>query len=204
MNARKVALAGRDDGRGGRPCCLLFAGAAHSSPASFGCPPADEAGFALGESYTSTDPILCSYPAFPGESPTDFHCTYNASTGALVTDNDLGLCPASAVAGTSKASPSIGTSQDPALATAGSSIADKATVTRVAGRPVSIVAASTTARQANEADRHVIEGAAGDAGRGDRLDCVAGGDRRAREFRVWESGVGPHLDQAFELAQRQC
>ena len=35
-------------------------------------------------------------PAFAGENPNDFFCTYNAATGALVTDNDAGFCPSSA------------------------------------------------------------------------------------------------------------
>jgi hypothetical protein len=55
-------------------------------------------GFALGESNTSTDPIFCSYPAVPGENPNDFFCTYSATTGVLVQDNDAGLCPPNAVA----------------------------------------------------------------------------------------------------------
>ena len=44
----------------------------------FTCPSQDEAGF-LGESNTSTNPIFCSYPAFAGEDPNDFYCTYDAA-----------------------------------------------------------------------------------------------------------------------------
>jgi hypothetical protein len=65
---------------------------------SFTCPLQDAAGFALETFNTSTNPIFCSYPAFKGENPTDFFCEYSASTGALVTDNDAGFCPANAVA----------------------------------------------------------------------------------------------------------
>ena len=61
------------------------------------CPPQDGLGFGLGVSDTSTDPIFCSYPAVAGEDPNDFFCTYDRSTGTLVTDNDAGLCTASAV-----------------------------------------------------------------------------------------------------------
>jgi hypothetical protein len=42
--------------------------------------------------------MFCSYPAFEGENPNDFFCTYSAGTGALVTDNDAGFCPTNAVA----------------------------------------------------------------------------------------------------------
>ena len=69
----------------------------------FTCPSTDEAGFPLG--YTSTYPIFCSYPAFPGENPDDFYCIYNSSTGSLVTDNDAGFCPAKAVGTTSAGTP---------------------------------------------------------------------------------------------------
>jgi hypothetical protein len=71
-----------------------------SSNVCYQCPSEDEAGFALGESDLTSDPIFCSYPAFPGENPNDFYCTYNPSNGDLVTDNDAGFCPPTAVAGT--------------------------------------------------------------------------------------------------------
>jgi len=67
--------------------------------AVYTCPPQDEGGFPLGQSDTSTNPIFCSYPAFAGENPNDFYCTYSATTGVLVTDNDAGFCPPNAVAG---------------------------------------------------------------------------------------------------------
>jgi hypothetical protein len=46
-------------------------------PSAYTCPPQDEAGFALENSDVTTDPIFCSYPAFPGEDPNDFFCTYS-------------------------------------------------------------------------------------------------------------------------------
>jgi len=64
---------------------------------SFQCPPSDLAGFPLGESDTSVDPIFCSYPVVPGEDPFDFYCAYSATDGHLVQDNDAGLCPPDAV-----------------------------------------------------------------------------------------------------------
>jgi hypothetical protein len=73
---------------------LVLPTAAH---AQFTCPPTDQLGFSLGQSDTTTDPIFCSYPAVPGEDPHDFFCTYSKTTGALVQDNDAGLCTANAV-----------------------------------------------------------------------------------------------------------
>ncbi|KAF7348268.1 hypothetical protein MSAN_01780400 [Mycena sanguinolenta] len=65
------------------------------------CPPQDEASFPVGSgsSYTSDSGgvLFCSYPAFPGENPDDFYCTYNDSTGSLITDNDAGFCPPAAI-----------------------------------------------------------------------------------------------------------
>jgi hypothetical protein len=66
-----------------------------SGPPTFTCPPQDEAGFPLGPG--STNPTFCSYPAFSGENPNDFFCTYSATTGALTQDNDAGFCPPTAV-----------------------------------------------------------------------------------------------------------
>lgn len=63
----------------------------------FQCPSADQAGFPLGVSNTAIDPIFCSYPAVEGEDPYDFYCTYSATTGVLVQDNDASLCPANAI-----------------------------------------------------------------------------------------------------------
>jgi hypothetical protein len=68
-----------------------------SGSSSFTCPPQDSVGFPLGTSNTSSNPIFCSYPAVSGEDPKDFYCEYSATTGALVTDHDAGLCPANAV-----------------------------------------------------------------------------------------------------------
>ena len=58
---------------------------------------------ALGQitSWTISENIFASYPAFSGENPNDFSCTYSASTTnggdtlKLITDNDIGFCPAS-------------------------------------------------------------------------------------------------------------
>ena len=60
------------------------------------CPAQDEAGFPLGEFNTTGTTLFCSYPAFPGENPTDFYCDYDTTTGALTLDNDAGFCPATA------------------------------------------------------------------------------------------------------------
>ncbi len=143
------------------------------SGSGFTCPPADQAGFSVGVTDYTVDPIFCSYPAVANENPNDFYCTYSSTTGALVTDNDAGFCAATAVGTASSpgtatsggytttatgtfywvatyngdgnnnavssgtaaepvsitaASPSISTTQQPASAPVGSSIADKATV----------------------------------------------------------------------------
>jgi hypothetical protein len=60
-------------------------------------PPQDLAGF--GECCTSNSGgvLFGSYPAFSGENPDDFFCTYSDSSGHLITDNDAGFCPANAV-----------------------------------------------------------------------------------------------------------
>ena len=132
MNVRNVALRIVMMVVAGGVVAFGFAGAAYSAPISpsistsqqpasttvgssiadkatvtsggFTCPSQDEAGFSLGESNTSTNPIFCSYPAFAGEDPNDFYCTYDASSGALVMDHDAGFCPATAV-GSGGASP---------------------------------------------------------------------------------------------------
>ncbi|KAJ7260448.1 hypothetical protein B0H12DRAFT_958916, partial [Mycena haematopus] len=65
------------------------------------CPSQDGAGFPLGADptyYSSSGGVLfCSYPAYPGENPNDFFCTYNSDTGSTITDNDVGFCPPTAV-----------------------------------------------------------------------------------------------------------
>ncbi len=45
---------------------------------------------------TMSGVYFASFPAFSGENPTDFYCTYNAPGGSLITDNDVGFCPATA------------------------------------------------------------------------------------------------------------
>jgi hypothetical protein len=51
-------------------------------------------------SWTITEPVFASYPAFAGENPNDFFCRYNAITQnigdslILTQDNDAGFCPA--------------------------------------------------------------------------------------------------------------
>ena len=78
-----------------------------AGPVAYTCPPTDGLGFALGDNTTNTDPIFCSYPAVAGENPMDFFCDYSATTGALTTDNDAGLCEPTAVStGSSGATPS--------------------------------------------------------------------------------------------------
>jgi len=72
--------------------------------AAFHCPAQDYAGFPLDVNNTSTDPIFCSYPVFPGEDPNDFFCTYSATDGHLVQDNDAGLCPGAAVSNSARPS----------------------------------------------------------------------------------------------------
>jgi len=72
--------------------------AAAASPAGcYVCPSQDNAAFPLGPGSNTGNPLFCSYPAFGGENPNDFYCTYNTTTGVLVTDHDAGFCPATAV-----------------------------------------------------------------------------------------------------------
>ena len=75
-----------------------FTATQSGSAPGFTCPSADNAGFGLGNSDDTSDPIFCSYPAFPGEEPNDFFCTYSATTGTLVTDHDAGFCASAAPA----------------------------------------------------------------------------------------------------------
>ena len=80
----------------------------------FACPSEDEAAFPLGNNDDTGGVFFCSYPAFAGENPNDFYCTYNdvcstfslldllidlqiQSNGNLITDNDAGFCPATAL-----------------------------------------------------------------------------------------------------------
>jgi len=50
-------------------------------------------------SWDISDVYFASYPAFPGEDPTDFYCNYTVTTTnakdstALTKDEDAGLCP---------------------------------------------------------------------------------------------------------------
>ena len=85
---------------------------------TFPAPSADEAGFPLGETSITNSTVLigtdslgnvtswdisatlfASYPAFPGENPTDFYCNDGVSaantgnSGSLTLDNDAGFCP---------------------------------------------------------------------------------------------------------------
>ncbi|KAF8163957.1 hypothetical protein BJ912DRAFT_1068686 [Pholiota molesta] len=77
-------------------CLPAHASSPSGTPTAFACPAADNLNFALGASDLTVDPIFCSYPAVPDESPSDFFCTYSKTTGALVEDHDAGLCPPSA------------------------------------------------------------------------------------------------------------
>jgi hypothetical protein len=71
------------------------------------CPRTDEAGFSLGDTSDAGGVLFCSYPAFPGENPTDFFCDYSSSSGLLTTDNDAGFCPSSAGGGVSNPSGTV-------------------------------------------------------------------------------------------------
>ena len=82
----------------GTEATVTFTNHVVSPPPGFTCPAQDQAGFPLGEHDESTDPIFCSYPAFPGENPNDFFCSYDAGDGLLVQDHDAGFCPGTAVA----------------------------------------------------------------------------------------------------------
>jgi len=82
--------------------CPAIANAALAPRASgvsscFVCPSTDEGGFSSGDNSDTNDVLFCSYPAFPGEDPNDFFCTYNDATGALIEDQDAGFCPGTAV-----------------------------------------------------------------------------------------------------------
>jgi hypothetical protein len=52
-------------------------------------------------SWDIVDDLFASYPAFAGENPTDFYCTYTLTSSTssdsanLTEDNDVGFCPGS-------------------------------------------------------------------------------------------------------------
>jgi uncharacterized repeat protein (TIGR01451 family) len=95
LNQKLALLAGRL--LPGLGLVLLFLLLPTAASAQFTCPSQDNAGFALGQSNLTTNPIFCSYPAIQGENPNDFFCTYSQTTGNLVQDHDAGFCPAKAV-----------------------------------------------------------------------------------------------------------
>jgi hypothetical protein len=107
---------------------------------AFMCPPSDQLGFGVGPAPDYQNDcggiLFCSYPAVSGENPNDFFCTYNLATGALIADNDAGLCQPSAPAGTSPGCPSggtptmTGTATQTATATATGTATTTATPTR--------------------------------------------------------------------------
>ena len=74
-------------------------------------------------SWSISETIFASYPAFPGDPPGDFYCTYGASTTtgggslSLTADNDAGLCPNGTTSGTGTFSGSSGTAPTPLPAT---------------------------------------------------------------------------------------
>jgi hypothetical protein len=105
-----------------------FAGPASATPTGFVCPAQDSQGFALGESFTASGTLECSYPTSLGQDPTQFFCDYDSTTGALTFDEDDDLCPPNAPAGTPVALPTISTSQQPEATKVGGQIADRATV----------------------------------------------------------------------------
>ncbi|KJA18146.1 hypothetical protein HYPSUDRAFT_205637 [Hypholoma sublateritium FD-334 SS-4] len=62
------------------------------------CPTLDKGNFPVGVTNYASDPIFCAYPLTAGSSDTTFNCQYDPTTGTLVTDNDDGGCPSTAVA----------------------------------------------------------------------------------------------------------
>ncbi|KIK05415.1 hypothetical protein K443DRAFT_675194 [Laccaria amethystina LaAM-08-1] len=84
---------------------LLAFVAVHAAPSqpsgaptcTYSCPQVDEAGFGLGNNSNDGTTVFCSYPAFAGEPPNDFFCTYSNTDGHLTQDHDAGFCPATAV-----------------------------------------------------------------------------------------------------------
>jgi hypothetical protein len=79
----------------GKGCCAPGKTCTNGS-CGFVCPPQDNGGFPLEQHSDSAGVLFCSYPVFSGENPNDFYCRYNDTTGALVEDNDAGLCPGTA------------------------------------------------------------------------------------------------------------
>jgi hypothetical protein len=83
----------------------------------FDCPATDMAGFPVNNPSDDGSILFCSYPAFSGEDPNDFFCTYNVSfiflaqnllhlkyhhlqsqrDGSLILDSDAGLCVGNAL-----------------------------------------------------------------------------------------------------------
>ena len=141
----------------------------------FACPPADEAGFPLGDTDYTTDPFFCSYPAFPGENPNDFYCTYSATTGALVTDNDAGFCPATAVnraaardstgTATSSGFTTTATGTDYWVATFNGDTNNSAVSSGAADEPVSITGASPSITTTQQPASQTVGGSIADKAR---------------------------------------
>ncbi|KAF8182089.1 hypothetical protein BJ912DRAFT_603221 [Pholiota molesta] len=69
-------------------------------PSTYICPPTNTLGLPLGNSDVTSNPIFCAYPLISGVNPNGLYCTYSRTTGVLVTNHDLGLCPANAVKAT--------------------------------------------------------------------------------------------------------
>jgi hypothetical protein len=77
---------------------------------------------ALGQitSWNISEAVFASYPANPGENPTDFFCRYTASTNkssdslSLTLDNDAGLCPSTRTSGTGSFGPVQQAAPEPA------------------------------------------------------------------------------------------
>lgn len=54
-----------------------------ASPCTYTCPPADALGFTAATNSNDGTTLFCSYPAFEGENPNDFFCTYSAVSGIV-------------------------------------------------------------------------------------------------------------------------
>jgi Bacterial Ig-like domain (group 3) len=63
------------------------------------CPATDILSFPLGDTSDSGGVLFCSYPLYPGATPTAYYCDYSSSSGDLTLDSDSGFCPSNAADG---------------------------------------------------------------------------------------------------------
>lgn len=69
-----------------------------SPPIACLCPGSDNGGYGLvANGIDGSSNLFCSYPVFPEENPYDFYCYYDPTTGVLVADVNVGLCPSTAL-----------------------------------------------------------------------------------------------------------